>query len=263
MCRETPGRSPPSLSTPAHHPGLPRRSLCPRPVAPVGWIGTAPYHRGCCPLGRAGDREAVAVVVVHGAAEFDVCNSGRGSGQVLVLVPLGWRRHAPWKRHGSWVNVTSSSTARTSAWRPCTLQRSRRTRSARRGRRPARANPPLEFTAGTRLSSKNCRPLRGAAPFSTRQAIPQMNNFMTERPRIVHHLTPVQVHRVVKQAAARAGIPTATSAHWLRHAHASHALDRDAPVSLVQATLGHASVATTGRYLHARLNDSSARYLPD
>jgi integrase/recombinase XerD len=77
------------------------------------------------------------------------------------------------------------------------------------------------------------------------------------------HLRPVQVHRLVKQAAARAGIPIATSAHWLRHAHASHALDRGAPVSLVQATLGHASVATTGRYLHARPNDSSARYLPD
>jgi site-specific recombinase XerD len=73
----------------------------------------------------------------------------------------------------------------------------------------------------------------------------------------------VQVHRLVKQAAARAGISTATSAHWLRHAHASHALDRGAPVSLVQATLGHASVATTGRYLHARPNDSSARYLPE
>jgi site-specific recombinase XerD len=77
------------------------------------------------------------------------------------------------------------------------------------------------------------------------------------------HLTPVQVHRVVKQSAAGAGISAATSAHWLRHAHASHALDRGAPVSLVQATLGHASVATTGRYLHARPNDSSARYLPD
>jgi integrase/recombinase XerD len=77
------------------------------------------------------------------------------------------------------------------------------------------------------------------------------------------HLTPVQIHRIVKQAAAQAGISVATSAHWLRHAHASHALDRGAPVSLVQATLGHASVATTGRYLHARPNDSSARYLPE
>ena len=74
-------------------------------------------------------------------------------------------------------------------------------------------------------------------------------------------LSPSQVHRVVKAAARRAGLSGAVSAHWLRHAHASHALDRGAPIHLVQATLGHASVATTGRYLHARPNDSSARYL--
>ena len=76
-------------------------------------------------------------------------------------------------------------------------------------------------------------------------------------------LTRVQVYRIVKQAARRAGLSPAVSTHWLRHAHASHALDRGAPISLVQHTLGHASVATTGRYLHARPNDSSARYLPE
>lgn len=74
-------------------------------------------------------------------------------------------------------------------------------------------------------------------------------------------LDPSQVHRVVKAAVARAGLPPEVSAHWLRHAHASHALDRGAPIHLVQATLGHASVATTGRYTHARPNDGSARYL--
>jgi integrase/recombinase XerD len=74
-------------------------------------------------------------------------------------------------------------------------------------------------------------------------------------------LDPSAVHRVVKAAAARAGLPAELSAHWLRHAHASHALDRGAPIHLVQTTLGHASVATTGRYLHARPTDSSARYL--
>ena len=35
----------------------------------------------------------------------------------------------------------------------------------------------------------------------------------------------------------------------------------DAPIFHVQATLGHASVATTSKYLHARPTDSSARYL--
>lgn len=70
-----------------------------------------------------------------------------------------------------------------------------------------------------------------------------------------------QVHRVVKAAAKRAGLPADVSAHWLRHAHASHALDRGAPVHLVQATLGHASLTTTSRYTHARPSESSARFL--
>ncbi|MEG4054382.1 MULTISPECIES: tyrosine-type recombinase/integrase [unclassified Microcoleus] len=37
----------------------------------------------------------------------------------------------------------------------------------------------------------------------------------------------------------------------MRHAHASHSLDRGAPIHLVQQTLGHESVATTSRYLYA------------
>ena len=40
------------------------------------------------------------------------------------------------------------------------------------------------------------------------------------------------------------------SPHWLRHAHATHALDKGAPLRLVQATLGHASLDTTSKYLH-------------
>lgn len=74
-------------------------------------------------------------------------------------------------------------------------------------------------------------------------------------------LRPLAVLRIVRKAARRAGLDVPVSPHWLRHAHASHALDRGAPIHLVQATLGHASVATTGRYLHARPQDSSGRYL--
>jgi len=70
-----------------------------------------------------------------------------------------------------------------------------------------------------------------------------------------------QVLRIVRAAAMRAGITRPVSPHWLRHAHATHALDRGAPIHLVQATLGHSSTATTGKYLHARPEDSSSRYL--
>jgi len=75
------------------------------------------------------------------------------------------------------------------------------------------------------------------------------------------HLDPASVDRVVKAAAKRAGLSVKVSTHWLRHASASHALDRGCPISMVQAGLGHASIATTGRYLHAKPGDSHARYL--
>lgn len=74
-------------------------------------------------------------------------------------------------------------------------------------------------------------------------------------------LRPLAVYRIVSQAAKRAQIEGNISPHWLRHAHASHALDRGAPIHLVQATLGHASLATTSRYLHARPKESSSRFL--
>ena len=66
---------------------------------------------------------------------------------------------------------------------------------------------------------------------------------------------------VVKAAALRAGINPAASAHWLRHAHASHAIDNGATITLVSQTLGHADLKTTSVYAHARPNDSSSRYL--
>jgi integrase/recombinase XerD len=75
-------------------------------------------------------------------------------------------------------------------------------------------------------------------------------------------LRPAAVFRIVRKAAARAGIDLPVSPHWFRHAHASHALDRGAPIHLVQATLGHASISTTGRYLHARPKESSSQFLP-
>jgi integrase/recombinase XerD len=74
-------------------------------------------------------------------------------------------------------------------------------------------------------------------------------------------LQPRAVLGIVQKAARRAGIEENVSPHWMRHAHASHALDRGAPIHLVQATLGHASLSTTGKYLHARPKESSGKFL--
>jgi len=63
----------------------------------------------------------------------------------------------------------------------------------------------------------------------------------------------------VRRAARRAGI--VASPHFLRHSHATHALHRGADVATVRDTLGHASLATTSQYLHARPTISSGDYL--
>jgi integrase/recombinase XerD len=69
------------------------------------------------------------------------------------------------------------------------------------------------------------------------------------------------VFRIVQAAAARAGITGNVSPHWMRHAHATHALENGAPITLVKETLGHKSIETTSKYTHVRPNTSSGQYL--
>jgi integrase/recombinase XerD len=87
--------------------------------------------------------------------------------------------------------------------------------------------------------------LRGGAPASAR----------------VFPISARRINYIVKATAVRAGINRAVSTHWLRHAHASHAIDEGAPITLVSETLGHVDLKTTSIYAHARPNDSSSRYL--
>jgi integrase/recombinase XerD len=75
------------------------------------------------------------------------------------------------------------------------------------------------------------------------------------------HLDPSQVNRIVRKAAERVGLEAKVSPHWLRHSHASHSLERGAPLQLVKESLGHSHIAMTERYLHARPDESSALYL--
>lgn len=63
---------------------------------------------------------------------------------------------------------------------------------------------------------------------------------------------------IVKQAVKRAGINWKASCHWLRHAHATHALKRHADIKLVSVTLGHSNVSTTNVYLEAQPGESSS-----
>jgi integrase/recombinase XerD len=70
-----------------------------------------------------------------------------------------------------------------------------------------------------------------------------------------------QARRIVYAIVKRAGIGQKVSPHWFRHAHASHALEHGARVTLVRDTLGHSSIAVTDRYAHARPGESSGDVL--
>lgn len=74
-------------------------------------------------------------------------------------------------------------------------------------------------------------------------------------------ITPTRVLQIVKDAAVKAKLTEKVSPHWLRHCHATHALERGAPIHIVKQTLGHESLETTGQYLDAFPGESSGRYL--
>jgi len=71
---------------------------------------------------------------------------------------------------------------------------------------------------------------------------------------------PTTVLRIVRKAAQKAGLHQNVSPHWMRHAHASIAAE-NAPLHVVQQSLGHSSIQTTSRYLHVKPNDCSSKYL--
>lgn len=83
--------------------------------------------------------------------------------------------------------------------------------------------------------------------------------FMSRRKRAI---SPSQVLHIVKQAAKRAQIERNVVVHSFRHAHASHALDRLCPLSVLQSSMGHSSLQSTSKYIHARPGDSPSNYLP-
>lgn len=75
----------------------------------------------------------------------------------------------------------------------------------------------------------------------------------------------IEVWRLVKKYAIRAGMPRSLSAHTLRHCFATHLLAGGADLRSVQEMLGHVDIATTQIYTHVdqeRLREIHRKYHP-
>lgn len=86
--------------------------------------------------------------------------------------------------------------------------------------------------------------------------------FLNRRGRI---LTRVMVFKIVKDAAAVAGIVRNISPHTLRHSFATHLVEGGADLRAVQEMLGHESITTTEIYTHidrSYLRDTVLMYHP-
>lgn len=70
-----------------------------------------------------------------------------------------------------------------------------------------------------------------------------------------------QIFRIVKKSAQNAGLSVQPSPHWLRHTSATHAIEAGAPIHVVQKSLGHESISTTGKYLDIRPKESVGNYI--
>lgn len=69
------------------------------------------------------------------------------------------------------------------------------------------------------------------------------------------------IFRIVKACAKRAGVSGKASCHWLRHSHASHAIEKGCNLRLLQKSLGHSKLETTERYLHINPDSGSSQFI--
>ncbi|MFI3294839.1 MAG: tyrosine-type recombinase/integrase [Rikenellaceae bacterium] len=73
-------------------------------------------------------------------------------------------------------------------------------------------------------------------------------------------LTPYQIYYIIKKWFKRLGISSQMTPHSLRHSFATHLMNQDVSLRVVQELLGHSSLSVTQRYTHTSIEDLKREY---
>ena len=94
---------------------------------------------------------------------------------------------------------------------------------------------------------------------------PGYEDFVFISERLKKPLSRIMVFHIIKELVAAAGIAKVVSPHTFRHSFATHLLEGGANLRVIQAMLGHESIATTEIYTHidrARLREEIIEHHP-
>lgn len=129
----------------------------------------------------------------------------------------------------------------------------------------------VDFSAGTvRVLGKGGKPRVVPVGETAIEALTALKNFLgcvaADEPLFRGHdkarqaISPVTFQRRMKKYLALAGLPMDITPHKLRHSCATHMLDHEADLRLVQEQLGHANLSTTQIYTHITLARLKSAY---
>lgn len=77
-----------------------------------------------------------------------------------------------------------------------------------------------------------------------------------------HHQDMGHIARQIKNAASRCGFAKRVTSHCLRHSFATHSLENNVPIHVVQKLMGHTSIETTEGYLHVTKDGATSAKSP-